>query len=537
MEQKDEDTLNGQMTRPPWANSSPIGDSTLDQKIASATTEDIVGLEGEIATITNGTIRTLQIKALAAKFKIPYKTVEADVNALRQESQSEINITQTEISAHFDNLIDLALDDEERVVYLVKCPHMFIDGEYSITWEASHSDGNRTLIPPPRKLLPFKLVKAVDVFEFYCSGRDSNLLKDISQYFSRFSSLTPGQNLVITLYTFATYLQDHPDVHYLAVIFFYGNAERGKSRTGKAATYIFYRGIHLLNMREANIFRFSEDLQATTFFDMKNVWQQAIKNNCEDILLGRFEKGSFVARVLFPEKGPFEDTRFFKIFGPTIAASNEPLHKILDTRTITVNMLDKPGTYEQPIPEMGLELKARLTAWRAHMIGRELPQVEEIPNVIGRIWDVSRTLLQICTLECPEAIPTLQQYIQEVAAERTQDNNSSYEAQIVNVIRNLSPTDVQEWKVSTIDVVNNLNQGRSPEFYSHVGPTGKKLRNMGFNIKTINGKSVIFLNRQDLDIRLIQYGLDPMLERQPMIKENLDTDSFIDGYPEPFVLT
>jgi len=61
-----------------------------------------------------------------------------------------------------------------------------------------------------------------------------------------------------------------------------------------------------------------------------------------DILLGRFEKDSMVRRVVKPEKGAFEDSRFFNVFGPTILATNSAIHKILQTRSIPITMPGRP---------------------------------------------------------------------------------------------------------------------------------------------------------------------------------------------------
>ena len=41
-----------------------------------------------------------------------------------------------------------------------------------------------------------------------------------------------------------------------------------------------------------------------------------------DVLLGRYEKGAIISRVLNPEKGAFDDIRHFKVYGPTIIATN-----------------------------------------------------------------------------------------------------------------------------------------------------------------------------------------------------------------------
>src|SRR4030067_2586284 len=116
------------------------------------------------------------------------------------------------------------------------------------------------------------------------------------------------------------------------MILFYAVPERGKTRTGKAAIYIAYRGVHCVDLREANLFRFAQDLRATLFIDIMDLWKKAEKNGSEDILLLRCEKGAKATRVIYPEKGAFRDTVYDSVSGPTFIATNQPVHKILDTR-------------------------------------------------------------------------------------------------------------------------------------------------------------------------------------------------------------
>jgi len=487
--------------------------ATLDQKIATATITSLEDIQADIAAIDNNSTRAVYIKQLAAKLKIPAKIIDADIDNLRQEAHQESSNSQAVPSASYPGLVDLALHNG-KPVYIEKVQNLLVDNEYYLDIEERHQNGDLILIPPPRKSLPFSLVNADDVIDCYRKKPDTSLFRDVFSYFGKFSFLTMAQNLIITLYTFLSFIWDHPEIHYLAEIFFLGQAERGKSRTGKAFTNIAYRAIHLNGVKEANIFRFSEDLNASLFVDVKDFEKQTNRNNCDDLFLGRYEKGARVPRVLYPDRGAFADTRYFDVYGVTVIVSNKRIGNILATRTIPIIMQNKPGDYEQPTPVLGLPYKTRLTAWRAQMMDAPLPEVQQIEGVSGRLWDVAKPLLQICQMLCTEAIPTFHQYIKEVAAERAHDNSSTYEAQIVRVIRDLSPVDVQEWRLVTSVVVNTLNTDRTPEFYSHVGPMGKKLRGMGFTVKTINGKSVIFLNRDDFDVVLKQYGIDPMPERK-----------------------
>jgi len=141
---------------------------------------------------------------------------------------------------------------------------------------------------------------------------------------------------------FLTYLHDHPGIDYCPYILFNAVAERGKSRTGKSVTYVAFRGIHLIELREATIFRYSQHLHGTLFLDLLDISKKAEKGGCEDILLLRYEKGAKCSRVQYPDQGPFNDTVYYDIYGPTIISSNEQPHKILETRCLPINIAELP---------------------------------------------------------------------------------------------------------------------------------------------------------------------------------------------------
>jgi hypothetical protein len=119
-------------------------------------------------------------------------------------------------------------------------------------------------------------------------------------------------------------------------------------------------------MREANLFRYSQNFHATLFIDLMDLWKKAERNQSEDILLLRFERGAVVGRVLYPEKGAFKDMVYFDVYGPTVMATNEPVHHILDTRCLPVSMPNKPENYENPTPEKLM---------RARVMGQHLPKL------------------------------------------------------------------------------------------------------------------------------------------------------------------
>lgn len=398
-------------------------------------------------------------------------------------------------SAGFPGLIDLVATDDGKVAYLIK-------NENGLNIVDSYEQDDTILVPPKKDKLPFLLARGSEVIKYSNKPNDKKLFKDIISYLSRFSRIGKAQRKLLACKVLLSYLQDHPDVHYMPIITFYATPERGKSRTGKAITYIAYRGIHAVDIREANIFRWSENLKATIFFDMMNLWKKVEKSGSEDIILQRYEKGAKASRVLSPEKGPFEDTKYFAVFGPTLIATNESMHRILETRCIQIQMPNAPGNYEDADPTKGLALKERLVAWRAKNIDKKLPEVHPIKNVTGRLWDISKPLLQMYLLNMGSHIDGLEKLLQKIAFERAEVKNQTIEGQIVTTLAELCRRqgELGPWKIMTGDVLKELNSDRREGHTLTSQYLGKKLKAMGIATNKHRGYSVIRLNRSDLKV-------------------------------------
>lgn len=470
----------------------------LTEKIAEATQENIQSLILEIADIESKTEQSLYVQKLSEKLKVSKRVIQKDIKLLQEESKTDI---QTVISANFKELVDLVTDENGQVAYLIKNGNDFL--EVATVWKVDKV----LYVPPDRENLPFTLARAKKAINWYKLDNDQRLFEDTINYLKTFSYLENKQWLIIACNVFLTYIQDHQDIHYLPMILFFAVPERGKTRTGKAVTYISYRGIHLVDLREANLFRFSQDLRATLFFDIMNLWKKAEKNGAEDILLLRYEKGAKAARVIYPEKGAFKDMKHYEVYGATIMATNEPVHKILDTRCIVNYMPNKPGDYENPTPGKAQELKERLTAWRARVIDRQLPEIELIQGLNGRLWDISKPLLQVCKMVCPQVYGDLMAALLEVAGQRIEDRKASIEGQITTILYELSPEGIPEWTVKTSEVLGELNKERPEGHKLSSQYLGKRLKAMGLHTKIIMGYSQIQINRHEMNIFLEQYGL------------------------------
>jgi nitrate reductase NapAB chaperone NapD len=236
-----------------------------------------------------------------------------------------------------------------------------------------------------------------------------------------------------------------------------------------------------------------------------DLWKKAERNGAEDILLLRYEKGAKATRVIYPEKGAFKDTVYYDVYGPTIIATNEPLHKILDSRGINITMPNKPGNYENPTPEKVREIKERLTAWQARVQDTPLPSIEPIQGIQGRLWDISEPLLQVCKMVYPEGLDRLKDALLEVAGQRVEDKKASIEGKIVAILDELSPDGLSEWEIKTADVLTELNKER-PELHI-LSPQylGIKLKAMGLKTRITHGHSVIVVNGDSFGTLLDQF--------------------------------
>lgn len=284
--------------------------------------------------------------------------------------------------------------------------------------------------------------------------------------------------------------------------------KRGKSRTGKGIIYVAYRGDHVSSLREPNIFRYAENFGGSLFFDVRDIWKKAIAEKSDDILLDRFEKGKTVSRVLYPEKGPFEDTRSFKIFGPTIIATNRNISTILETRAIHITMPDTKKRFDLEIKKLlALPLKERLLEFRLRHLNKPLPKTPKL--FYGRFGDITRPLVQIMRLVAPHKEKEFMELLYEIEIDRKQEKSEGLEARVLKAIAQLETTaDKHGGKISTQEIADNLNIGVPERHHVISQQVGYLTKALGF-IKTrlSDGKTAVLFDRNKLNHLMIQYGL------------------------------
>lgn len=405
------------------------------------------------------------------------------------------------LSAYFPGLVDICINDDGQLVYAV-----LKNGE--LVFSQEHVTEAESFSIPERKHFPFTIPRASEVSRYYAQ-EDGSLYDDLLSHLSRFSSLDDEQWTIVAHYVFLTYLHDHPGIDYCGYVLFNAVPERGKSRTGKSITYVAFRGIHLVELREANIFRYSQNLHGTFFFDLMDISKKAERANCGDILLTRYERGGKCQRVLFPDQGPFLDTVNYEVYGPTIIASNEPLHNILETRCLPIAMPNRPGNYENPRPELALELKERLTAWRAKHLFTKFTDIEPIGGISGRLWDIAKPLFLMNSL-LPVESYILSESLLAIAGEKDQGRKDTIEGRLIAVIKEITDEvgleGYAEWSIKVNEIRAKYNEGKPEDRQASSQWIGKRLKSMSLRSRMVHGYSEIRITSDEYATLMKQYG-------------------------------
>lgn len=478
----------------------------LEVLIGAATLSNYQEVLGEIATVEDAVVLDAYLAKLAKKLNTAKPILAKALAEHVKSSSSDIDAEEalgTKVAA-FPGLVDLVRDEAGKVSYLIKQD----DG---LHLAKSWTDPNGELcIPPELGKFKIQLPDAARVMSLYDNAEeDHRLYEDLLTFFNRFSYLEDEVWPIIIFSVFLSYMQDHHDVRYIPGIYFYAVAERGKSRTAKTMVETSYRGLTLTDIRPANIVRFAERLNATLYFDVTDLWATAEKGDGCDILLNRFEKGGSVARVLNPDKGPFDDQTFFSVYGSTIYTTNQPANSIFESRCLSITMPNRPGHYENLIPGMGLTLKDRLTAWRARMMDKHLPQVDPVPGIGGRLWDISQPIFQLANLIAPETFEMIKKVILGLAGQKVENKRETIEGKIVDAIDDLVVRDAPEpWEVTVAAIGTKVNGTITNDKY-HYTPQriGRVIESLSIAAKKVNGRSRVIITEKELNLLKAQYGL------------------------------
>jgi hypothetical protein len=409
--------------------------------------------------------------------------LEVDAGLQEPPGKAEVgdDAAREQLSLSPPRFVCVALDDEGEPAYVLRTAEGGLEVVPSVV--GPYKGEKVTHVPPPD--LPWALPHAAGILEHYEHAGDDGwaacLLADLEKWHREASHLGPDEAyLLLGLYDMSTYVPEFCD--YYAELLMKSDAERGKTRTGQATIYVCRHGHHVIGIREASLLRDADHRQSALFIDLKDLWASAQRNNCEDIILGRFEKGAKVERVLDPDAGPHADTTFFDVFGPTILATNKNIEDILETRVLVIEMPLSTKRYSGRIPpEAALPLVERLMAWRAVMLCRG-GLVESDPPVDGRLGDVLRPLRQVLLTVDASRLTDFDKVVAWQVRRRSDKLAQSWEARVIEAVWDCRRSAVDGWLL--LDTVHTLYNGRLPEGKKASSRwLGGRLRSLGLTLE------------------------------------------------------
>jgi len=365
--------------------------------------------------------------------------------------------------ADFPELVDI-VKDGEKVKFLV------FDGSV----QESHKLQDITYYCPQSQQLPPNMqIPRLDRILTYAQNHGvsgdsgisgvctacTQLYENLLQLHQSISEMPdPGFYHILTLWDFHTHAMEK--ARYSPIIYFYSVAERGKTRTMKGMTWVARRGIRKGDIKDAQLIRDCTHLKASMAFDMTDFWESVKNAGSQDVILNRYERGLTVSRINRPEKGAFQDTDFYDVFGPTLLATNEIIADIADTRAIPITMIKSERDFENEVdPDELLAFNEQLVAWRMVHLKEEWEQPKKVLR--SRLGDIVRPLHQILLRVAPYYEVEFKEIVQKVSETKLTEKSSSITAEILaSIHKTVEAGNAINGVFACQLVTNTLNEGK-----------------------------------------------------------------------------
>lgn len=430
------------------------------------------------------------------------------------------------LTAYFPGLIDL-VEIDGKPVFLA------LNSEGRPCYNERAEVEGQEVLPPPLEHLPWLLPKGYEVLKHYKELEAQGdswvyaLCGELFDFLYNASEMPTDDyyHELLVPWILHTYLLER--FNFSPIICLYAVPERGKSRTGKTLAYLSYRGAVVESLRESNIIRLSTDCRASIFFDTMSFWKKVEKNQSEDVILGRCERGSVIPRVLFPERGAFKDTKNYLVFGPTILATNESIHEILETRAVMITMPEASRTFTQDVtPGLCLPLKEKLTAFRAYYMDKPMPEVPKPAS--SRLGDILKPLYGVVRLiRGQEGDPSFLEFVAKLDRDRRLEKSDTLYAQVVRAIMALEKR-AERGILPVKMLTDTLNDTR---------PTGKELtyQRMGRMLSALGldkgytpeGNRAVIWDGEKISRLAVKYGLKerPVMPVRPVTPVKITSEA------------
>ncbi len=211
------------------------------------------------------------------------------------------------------------------------------------------------------------------------------------------------------------------------------------------------------------------------------------------------------------------NTASYDVFGPTIIATNEAIHHILETRSISITMSDSAKRFENAVsPADALPLKERLLDFRLRRMGMELPEVPKPAR--ARLGDILKPLYQIIKLVNPERETDFLFLVKEIEEGRKLDKSQGLEAQLIQTVRELEHRVINGY-LPVMAITELYNFDKSDRQKLTPQRVGRRLKALGFESgRTGEGSAAIAYDTPKIERLMAAYGL-PLTSETPETSE------------------
>lgn len=469
------------------------------------------------------------------KTEEPEKSTAKEKRVNSQKSAQSRSVNKKNYIANFDGLIDVVECDGK--------PTFLINDNGILEFKEIITLKGKSFHTPPIESTPHRLVDGESIIrEFDCRSKltedEANLalFEDIIKYLKSISVLPSESHYYLcAAWILHTYRLEAIDCS--PIIWFFGAPEHGKTRTGKGMILASYRGMHVESLNPAYILRIARDWGGSLFIDVVDIVHRAQKADSLDILLQRFQTGAKVVRVLSPEKGPYEDTSFFTVFGPTIIGTNRSVNDVLESRSIQIIMPEALIRFHNSITEeIALPLRAKLLAYRASYLGRSLPSMDR--DFDGRFGELVQPLSQIVREVAPEYGIDLNELFLKLEGERLASKSESFDATILAAIIKLTG-EVKSNLLPVKRITEKINEDRPDSRKLTHQKIGKVIKSLGLKTAraTRSGGAALIWDEEKIETQCLKYGLDKTSETSESSENQPETDnSEVSDVSEPIDL-
>jgi len=312
-----------------------------------------------------------------------------------------------------------------------------------------------------------------------------NLLKKIIKFIKDYLELSEEKGyLILALWVLHTYLIEQFNV--TPIIYFYGLKETGKTRAGEVLEQLAFRCERLTSPTEATLFRSAEYFKTALIIDEIQLWGKNGNAEVERLIKSRYKRGLKVNRCNLNKAGE-DQIEYFDVFAPLIISTTFDIPLIIQDRAIRFLMQKNanPGVEKNIDKELAHKLRNQLTVFRANYLDKKLKEVKPVSR--RRLNEIMKPLYQILKIADPDKEKEFKLIVKDLEKDRQSEEGFTSTAQVVDVLVNFYNEEGEEF-LSTKELTNKLNEGKSIEEETKLARVGWLLKPLGFQKIKREGK-------------------------------------------------